>query len=80
MARVNPNTYVTPETTENARKMSYIRLQDACRLWGVHYNEMRLEALRGNLEGCVKVGKFWYIRPATMDRLLGQRGVRCQIH
>jgi hypothetical protein len=54
MARVNPNKYVTPEIAEIARKIYCIRLQDACRLWGrLHYDGMGLEALRGNLEGCV---------------------------
>ena len=77
MARVNPNTYVTPETATIARSLAYIRLQDACRLWGgLHYDGMRLEALRGNLKGCVKVGKFWYIQPTSMDSLFEQWGRR----
>jgi len=66
---IKNNRYKMPETAEEARKMAFIRLDHACALWGgMNYLTMRLKALRDELPGCNKVGKFWFIRPEAMDR------------
>ena len=64
------------ESIEQARKMARIKATDAAHLWGLEPRHISRYCCRGDIPGAVKLGRIWYVTPAGMDQLFGDKHKR----